>query len=148
MKKLLISILSIFIFFSIANKSIAEEWYIEKILDLNYWIEDYKLNLPNIEYRYFYNKNILKAYNSFKKTDKLLKDEIIKKYRNNEIDYYKMNWIVLNYNNFVYHTNKFFKYLSIKEIQPNSKEVNQAILNNYELSRNYYKRTKYLILSN
>jgi len=147
MKKLLLPILSIFIFFSIANTSVAKEWYIEQLLDLNYWVEEYELRLSKIEYVYFYNENTNQMYDGYKIADRLLKDEMMNMYRNWEIDYYTMNWIVENYNLFIYHTNKLFNYVSVKEIRSDSKEVDSAILKNYELSRSYYKRVKHLLLS-
>ena len=85
-------------------------------------------------------------YDNFRTADQLLKDEIIRLYRSWEIDYYKMNWIIQNYNLFVYHTNKMFNYISIKEVRSDFKELDTAILKNYELSRSYYSRAKLLIL--
>jgi len=148
MKKLVFIILPIFLFFSISNITSAEnkEWYLEKLLDLNYWIEDYKFNINDLNYVSFYNSQSQKMYDNFRTADKMLKDELLKKYRSWEIDYYKMNWIVTNYNLFVYHTNKMFNYLSIKEVRSDFKELDSAILKNYELARTYYSRSKLLIL--
>ena len=151
MKKLVSSILFIFCFFSIVNNSIAWysdekniEWYMEKILDLNYGIEQYKFDVNEINYIYFYDKNSQNLYNSFRSTEQILKEEFLKKYRDNKIDYYTMNAIINNFNLFVYHSNKMFEYLSIKESR-NYKELNTAILKNYEKSRSYFYKTKNLI---
>ncbi len=148
MKKLVYIILSIFLFFSIVSISSAEnkEWYIEKLLDLSYWIEDYKFQINDINYVYFYDSKSQKMYDNFRTAEQILKDELMKMYREWNIDYYKMNWIITNYNLFVYHTNKLFSYLSIKEVRPDFKELDSAIIKNYELSRSYYTRTKLLIL--
>jgi len=147
MKNLIYIILSIFIFFSISNITSADkEWYIEKLLDLNYWIEEYKIQINDLEYVYFYDTKSQKMYDNFRTADQLLKDEIIRLYRSWEIDYYKMNWIIQNYNLFVYHTNKMFNYISIKEVRSDFKELDTAILKNYENSRSYYSRAKLLIL--
>ena len=147
MKNLIYIILSIFLFFSISNITSADkEWYIEKLLDLNYWIEEYKIQINDLEYVYFYDAKSQKMYDNFRTADQLLKDEIIRLYRSWEIDYYKMNWIIQNYNLFVYHTNKMFNYISIKEVRSDFKELDTAILKNYELSRSYYSRAKLLIL--
>ncbi|MDD2907074.1 MAG: hypothetical protein PHH98_00390 [Candidatus Gracilibacteria bacterium] len=148
MKKLVFIILSIFLFFSISNITSAEnkEGYLEKLLDLNYGIEDYKFSINDLNYVSFYNSQSQKMYDNFRTADKMLKDELLKKYRSGEIDYYKMNGIVTNYNLFVYHTNKMFNYLSIKEVRSDFKELDSAILKNYELARTYYSRSKLLIL--
>ncbi len=146
MKNLVYIILSIFTFFSISNITSAnKEWYIEKILDLNYWIEEYKIQINDIDYIYFYDEESQKLYDNFRSADKLLKDEIIRLYRDWKIDYYKMNWITQNYNLFIYHTNKMFKYISLKEVRSNLKELDIAILKNYENSRSYYYKTKLMI---
>lgn len=152
MKNLVYTIIWIIIFFSIFNYSTAnygwvnnKEWYIEKLLDLNYWIEEYKFQINDLEYIYFYDINSQKMYDDFRTAEQTLKSEFLRKYRNWEIDYYTMNWIVKNFNLFVYHTNKLFKYISIKEIKSDYKELDIAILKNYENSRSYYYKTKLLI---
>jgi hypothetical protein len=151
MKKLVLTIITIFVFFSIVNYSNAWysqekniEWYMEKILDLNYGIEEYKFQVNEIRYVYFYNKNSQNLYDSFRSTEQALKEEFLRKYKNNEIDYYTMNGIVKNFNLFVYHSNKMFEYLSMKEYS-NYKELGTAILKNYENSRWYFYKTKNLM---
>ena len=145
MKKLLLPIISIFIFFSIVNNSLAEDTYLEEVLDLHYWIEDYSLNLSSIDYVHFYEYDSRQMYNTYKSTDEILKELIIEAYRDWDIDYYSMNWIITNYNLFIYHTNKFMNYLSIKELNPEYKDIDSAVLSNYRLSRNYYNKVKELL---
>lgn len=152
MKKLVLTILFIFSFFSIVNYSIAWytdekniEWYMEKILDLNYGIEQYKFEVNEIRYIYFYNKNSQDLYDSFRATEQALKQEFLKQYKNDEIDYYTMNGIINNFNLFVYHSNKMFEYLSMKEKNNSYKELDNAIFKNYQNSRSYFYKTKNLI---
>lgn len=152
MKNLVYIILYIFIFFSIKNESIAnyawennKEWYIEKLLDLNYWIEEYNFQITEIKNIYFSDKNTQILYNSFRNWEKTLKDEFIRKYKKWEIDYYTMNWIIKNFNLFVYHTNRMFYYISLLEIRGDYKELDNAIIKNYENSRSYFNKTKLLI---
>lgn len=148
MKKLIAIIIAISSFFSISFITNANEWYLEKVMDLNYGPEEYKLNLEfnKIWYIYFYDSQTNQMYNDFVNANEILKDEIMKKYRSWEIDYYTANWIVSNFNKYIYHSNKVFNYISIKEIRKDIPEVDTAIKKNYELSRSYYKRVKYLIL--
>lgn len=145
MKKLITMIIAIISFFSILSVTNAWEGYLEKILDLNYGPEEYDFRLENIDYIYFYDSNTNAMYNDFRSVNDVLKDEVMKKYRANEIDYYTMNGIVLNFNKYTYHTNKIFYYISIKEIKPDLGEIDNAITKNYELSRSYYHRVKDLI---
>ncbi|MDD3794298.1 MAG: hypothetical protein PHI37_05785 [Candidatus Gracilibacteria bacterium] len=152
MKKLVLTILFIFSFFSIVNYSIAGytdekniEGYMEKILDLNYGIEQYKFEVNEIRYIYFYNKNSQDLYDSFRATEQALKQEFLKQYKNDEIDYYTMNGIINNFNLFVYHSNKMFEYLSMKEKNNSYKELDNAIFKNYQNSRSYFYKTKNLI---
>lgn len=145
MKKLLLPIISIFAFFSIVNISLAEETYLDEILDLQYWIEEYNLNLSNIEYIYFSDDSKREIYQSYKNTDSILKELFMDYYRAWEIDYYSMNWIITNYNLFVYHTNKFLYYLSLQEKSGDYIDFDSAISRNYSLSRSHYNKVKELL---
>ena len=150
MKKILqISTITILLFFWVNNNTLALEWYsegyIEKLLDINYWVEEYDLELISVKEVYFYTPEFKKMFEEFKKVDRVLKKEIITNYRNGNFDYYQANNIVSNYKNFVYHTNKLFYYVSIKESTPNFKETDTAILKNYRKMRSYYYRVKILV---
>ena len=147
MKKITKLIISFTIIISSLSTTFAEEWYIEKLLDLNYGIEEYELNLSEIKYIHFKNQNFNKIYNELKTADSVLKKWFMRKYRNWELEYYKINWIIKNYNNFVYHTNQFFLFLKLKEQRPYYKETTQAILTNYKEMRNSYKKVKNIIKS-
>ena len=145
MKKLLLPIISVFLFFSIVNNSLAEDTYLEEVLDFKYWIEEFELNLSSIEYIYFSDYSTRQMYQAYKSTDSIIKELFMDYYRSWEIDYYSMNWIVDNYNLFVYHTNKFLNYLSIREKNNWYSDLNSAILSNYRLSKSYYNKVKELL---
>ncbi|NVP17610.1 hypothetical protein HUU51_02730 [Candidatus Gracilibacteria bacterium] len=152
MKKLVYLIIAIFTFFSINNYSNANyygneniEGYLEQILDLSYGIEEYKFEINEIRNIYFINNNSQNLYNNFRSAERLLKNEFLRKYKNNEIDYYTMNGIVDNFNLFVYHSNKMFEYLSVKEKNNSFKELDNAIFKNYQNSRSYLGKTKNLL---
>jgi len=151
MKKLVYIIITIITFFSIYNQSNANyywneniEWYLEKILDLSYWIEEYNFQINEIDNVIFSDKNSQILYNNFRNAERLLKNEFLRKYRNWEIEYYTMNWIIQNFNLFVYHSNKMFYYISIKETRNDFKELDTAIFKNYQNSRSYLWKTKNL----
>ncbi len=86
------------------------------------------------------------VFDSFKETSELLKNEILNRYENDEFEYYTMQWIVSNYNSYVYYTNKLFYYLSLREQYSDlDSETEYGVSKNYSKARNYFKRLKYLI---
>ena len=144
MKKIILSIISLFTFFSIANTYAENNWLLGEIMDFPYWVEDFKLKVDNLNYVKFYDSESQTLYNNFRATDSVLKDELIRQYREWKIDYYRMNWIVSEYNSYVYHANKMFSYISQKEKKYDS-QLDSIILTHYTEARQYYDRAKYLI---
>ena len=137
-------IITLICFFSIANNTFASEWYIEQLLDLNYWIEEYDLELANLDYIYFTDEITNEMFTEFRKINELLKWEIISKYRSNEFDFYKTNGIISSHKKFVYYTNRLFYYISLKEQRQDYKELDDAILKTYKNVRIYYRKVKNL----
>lgn len=145
MKKITSFIITLIVFFSSLSISFAEEWYIERLLDLNYWVEQYNINLSSINYIHFNDAKYNNIYNELKTIDSILRNEFMKKYRNWEYKYYQTNWIIKNYNYFVYYTNKFFFYLKMKESNKNYKELDTAIINSYRNMRSSYTKVKNIV---
>ena len=151
MKKLLTLIIITLSFFSIFNFANAKnstkktEWSLEKLLDLDYWPEEFELYLPKISNIYLRNARNRAIFRAFRDIDNTLRNEFMKKYRNGSIDYNATNGIIDNYSLFVYHTNKYFYYLSVKEANSKYSEVDEAIAENYRLSRAYIKQVKYIL---
>jgi hypothetical protein len=56
-----------------------------------------------------------------------------------------MQWIIKNYNNFIYYTNKYFKELKNKELYWNTKEIESNIYNNFTYMKSYYSKFQNLI---
>ena len=145
MKKIINIIIAISLLLSSLSTTFASQWYLETLLDLNYWIEEHNLELAELDNIYFKNKLFNKVHNKLKKADKILKREIIQKYRNWEYEYYQVNWIVKNYKNFIYHANQFFYYLKIEEQHPNYRDLDTAILRSYRNMNSNYRKVKNLI---
>jgi len=145
MKKFILHIIVVISFFSIANTSFADEWYIEKLLDLNYWIEEYSLQLPSFNTLYFKDSNTQNMFKELDHINELLKQEIMKKYRSWEFDYYQVNGIVSSHKNFVYYSNKLFYYISLKDQWYRYKELDDAILINYRNTKSSYRKVKNLV---
>ena len=145
MKKISKFIIPLICFFSIVNNTFASQWYIEKLFDLNYWIEKFEINLPKLDYIDFNKKSTSNKFEKFKKINKSLKKEIISKYRNNEFDFYKTNWIISSHKKFVYYTNRLFYYISLKEKWYKYEELDDAILKSYKEVRTYYRKIKNLV---
>jgi|SaaInlStandDraft_3_1057020.scaffolds.fasta_scaffold00576_10 hypothetical protein len=145
MKKIILAIISLSFIFSSLSNTFASEWYIENLLDLNYWVEEYTLNLNELDYIHFSNEKYNIMYRNLKDVNTGLKSGFMEQYRNWEYEYYQMNWIVTNYNNFIYHTNKYFLYLRIKELNNNFWEVDYAIINSYRNMRSSYTNMKNIV---
>jgi hypothetical protein len=141
-KKIISLIITFFIFFSSLNNTFANEWFIEKLLDINYWVEEYNLNLINLNYINFNNPKYNNIYNELKNADSILRNEFMKKYRNWEYEYYQTNWIIINYNNFIYYTNKYLYYTKISESPNDYTELNTAIIRSYRNMRSSYIKVK------
>lgn len=144
MRKITAIILTFFVFFSIANNTYANDLSIEKILDLNYWLETKKLNLKDINRYTFKDYSKTQMLNNFVYLDWLLRSEVTRLYRNQELSYNKMNWVVRSYNNFIYYINRYFYYEYLAE-NSNYKELSTASDRNFELARWYFKKTKNII---
>jgi len=147
MKVLIKVIIWIFFLFSIVSTSFAQtRWQIETILDLNYWIENSDINSIKIDNYYFNNYETYRIHNAFNNASVSLKNEIIRQYRNNNIDYYTMKWIIVDYKNFIYYSNKYFYLMKQKEKYTDNKALDYAIIKNMTLVKSYYTKMKFLIL--
>ena len=145
MKKLLVLIITILGIFSIFSYVNAREGSLERALDLEYGPEAFELALPEIWNYYLKNTKNKNALKTFKMADSILKEAFMREYRDGQLDYTKTNAISENYNLFVYHTNKYFEFLSLKEKDPTNSEADTAVLSNYKSSRAYMKKLKYMI---
>lgn len=145
MKKIILPIITLTIIFSSLSNTFAKEWTLERLLDLNYWVEKYNLSLSQIDYIRFNDSKYNNMYNELIEIDSTLRNEFMKKYRNWEYEYYQMNWIVTNYKNFVYYVNKYFLYIRMKEINNRYMELDTAILNSYRNMRSSYNKVKNIV---
>lgn len=149
MKKFILLIITFTIFFSTLNNSFAtnqySEWYIERLLDLNVWIEEYDLTLAHINQMYFDDYQTQALFDEYKNTTLKLNKEILKRYREWNFHYYQVNWIILNQKLFIFHINKLFYYISLKNEYPNEKQLDDFILKHYSTARTYYKRIQSLV---
>ncbi len=144
MWKITLCIVTFFMFFSIANITKVSSASIESILDLNFWFEDRQLNLDEINY-YSYNSSYKnQMLNNFTRADKLLRQELTRLYRNWEINYNQMNWVISRYNKFIYHINRYFYYEYLKE-NYNYSELSIASNRNFKFARTYFNQTKNII---
>ena len=145
MKKITKLIITLSLIFSSLSTTFAKEWYIESLLNLNYSVEEYKLDLVKIDYINFNNKKHKQVYNKLKTSNDILKKWFIKNYKDWKYKSYQINWIIKNYNNFVYHTNKLFLFLKIKEQNNNYTELNTAILRSYINMKTSFTRVQNII---
>lgn len=146
MKKYILLIISFLSFFSISNfVNASNDWLLSDILKLNYWIQESDIKAiktKNISLRNLSNQNM---YNQFKNLDKTIKNEILRKIKNNEFDYYTWFWVINSYSSFVYNVNKLFELYSLKESGSSDYFLDNSIKNTYFNIRTDYKRVQYLI---
>ena len=147
MKKITLCIIISLISFSSISHSFAmwEEGFIEQLLEIRTWVEAFEIERAQIDNFVFISPTIESVYTEFKKADRLLRNEIITQYNQWNLEYNQVNGMITNHWKFVYHTNKLFMYLSMKERwQASGKEVDNAIANSYIQLRSHYARLKIL----
>jgi len=142
-KKIFLSIIAL-ISFSIGNIAFAK-WYIDTLLDINSGIESYDIKLEKLDSYNFKNTSTQETYNRFVSINRILRSELLRKYQSGNFEYYQMQGIIKNYKWFIYNTNKFFQYLSIKDSGITWKSIDTAILRSYQNVRIYYTRMKNII---
>lgn len=145
MKNIYINIIAIVLVFSSIFTANADEWYMEKLLELNTGLEVYELGLAEMDVMTFSEQSLQNTYDEFIRVDWVLRNEFIRMYRAGEINYAQMRDLVVNYNNYIYYTNKTFYYLRQKELGFDNKETQRAIRNWYSSMRTYYVRVKGVI---
>ncbi len=145
MRKFIKIIITFFIFISTTITINANEWYIERLLQINSWVEAFDIELASIDKYHFKNTSLRNTYLELIKVASLLKDEIIKKYKNDEFEYYQTKWIIENYKKFIYYSNQIFYFLKLREKWYKWNEINNAIMKSYQNIRTYYRRLKRLI---
>lgn len=144
MNKIVVSIIVLISGFSITN-SVNASGYIDNLLEIPTGPEAFDITLESLDYYSFNSPQISKVYNDFREVNEVLRDEIVRKYNAGDFDYYQMQGIIKNYKMFVYHTNKLFEYLSLKDNGIWGKSIDTAILRTYQNTRIYYNRMKYII---
>lgn len=146
MRKIFSIIISFIVFstFSFAN---ASEWLLEQNLDLNYWPESFELRLTTVWNYNFKNKNNQNTFTNFQYLNNALRENLIKANQEWKFSSNKINWLVREYNLFVYHTNKLFEYISIKEKNPKYSDADTAISKNYKSARSYFEKLKNIFYS-
>lgn len=145
MKKIILLIITILLFFSSVTNSFAEEGYVDRLFNFKSWIEEEKLNSITLKYVNFKSSKYNSIYNEFKNADSILRKEFIKKYRNWEYEYYQLNWIINNYTKFIFYTNMYFYYLKVNEGNSNYTELDTAIVESLDNMKTYYIRVKNLV---
>lgn len=146
MKKILIGIIVTISLFSISTQIFAEqEALFERILDLNYGVEEYEIQLSNLDEIYFFNSSYTNMYTAFNDANIKIKQEIIQYYRDGKFTQAQTQGLVKAHKNFVYHTNQVFRHITFKEIDPDFADVDAAILQNYKEARKAYNHIKKIV---
>lgn len=140
MKKIIAGIIAIISVFSTLGTTFAQEPFFENLLDLNYGVEDYQLQLSNLEPMYFYSQELQTMHSEFQRWNQKIKSEIMQYYRDGKLTDYQAQAIVRAHKNFVYYTNQTFRHSYYKELDPYYADVNSQVLKNYTQSRLAYRK--------
>lgn len=146
MKKFIPPIIILVSFFSTPNfVNASNEWLVSDMLKLEYWIQESdikSIKTKEIKLKSLTHQNM---YNEFKKLDNSIKNEILKKIKSWELDYYTWFWVIKAYSNFVYSVNRLFDLYVIKESWSKDYFLDDNIRNTYFEVRTHYKRVQYLV---
>ncbi len=146
MKKIIPHIIIFVSLFSISNfVNASSDWLVSDMLKLEYWIQEADIkaiNTKEIKLKSLTHQNM---YNEFKKMDKTIKSEILKKIKSKKIDYYTWFWIIKAYSNFVYNVNRLFDLYALKENWSKDYFLDDNIRSTYFVIKTHYKRVQYLI---
>lgn len=146
MKKIIASIIVLISIISIQSPVFAnDEPIFERLLDINYGVEEYDLQLAHLDDMYFFDNNLNNMHREFQKANENIKKEIIMYYRQGRFTNYQTQGIVRAQKNFVYYTNQIFTHMRFKELNPTYADVDGEILDNYRQSRTAYNKIKQVI---
>ena len=145
-KKFISLIISLIFVFSIANINISKADFMEDFLNFETELEEiqfefYSLNNPNLKDSKYQNQ-----YSILNRINPIIKQAIIKQYKDWKFWYYQTNWLITHYNNFIYYSNKYFSSLKNKEIYWNTKEVQSNILKNLRDMKSSYTKFQNLVI--
>jgi hypothetical protein len=146
MKKIIASIIVLISIISIQSPVFAnDEPIFERLLDLNYGVEEYDLQLAHLDEMYFSDSSLNNMHREFQHANENIKKEIIMYYRQGRFTNYQTQGIVRAQKNFVYYTNQIFKHMRFKELNPKYADVDGEILDNYRQARTAYNKIKQII---
>lgn len=146
MRKFIAYIIIFVSFFSISNfVNASSDWLMSDILKLNYGIQESDIKAITTKDITLRSLTYQNMYNQFKELDKSIKNEIFKKIKNSELDYYTWFWVLKSYKNFVYSVNKLFDLYKLKESWSKDYLLDSNIRNTYFEIRTHYKRVQYLV---
>lgn len=122
--------------------------YIDELLEIPTGVEAFEISLPQVDIYNFRNSSVRSVYENFSSVHQVLRQELLNKYANGDFEYYQMQGIIKNYSDFVYHTNKLFGYLEIRESGISGKTIDTAIIRSYQNIRISYNRMRNTIARN
>lgn len=129
-KKILSSIISFFLIFSIVNIPFTNADFMEDMLEMDTELIKVEFNFYEIKKQNLRNKQNQEKLNKLIIWSQNVRFLVLRQYKNSKFWYYQMNWIVNKYNNFIYYSNKYFEALKTQEIYWKNKETTTNVKNN------------------
>lgn len=146
MKKILRLIIASSMMFTSIFIANAQEWYIEKLLDLNSGVQSYELeSIPSLKALTFSTSAVQRTYDEFREIDTVLRAEFMIQYRAGKLSYYQIQDLINSYEDFIYYVERTFYYITLEEVGIRGKETQNAIVNGYTNMRTSYVNVKNII---
>ncbi len=138
MKKISLCIITFLFCISTTNSSQALS--LDELLQIPTGPEVFDIQRATLDNHRFASSTLETVYNNYRTLDNILRTEIIRKYEAGDFENTQMQGIVRNYKNFVFHTNKLFAYLALKDNGIRGKSIDTAILRSYQNIRINFDR--------
>ncbi len=142
MNKIYINIILLLFVFSIGNIKNSNAGFFESLINTQTGLQEIKLNFIELQNPNLKTIKYQRQFNILKSINPKIKYAILEQYKNGRFWYYQTLWIIKNYNNFLYFSNKYFSSLRNREIFWNTKETKRNIHNNFrDMKHSYLKVT-------
>lgn len=138
MKKIISLIIVLFSIFSIGKINFVNADFMEDLLNLETWLDEIKFDFYTLKNPNLKNSENQEQFNKLNKVNILIKNAVIKQYKNKKFWYYQTQWLITNYNYFIYYSNKYFSELKKEEIYWKTTEIKSNTYKNHRDMKFYY----------
>lgn len=136
--KCIISFAIIYFFVSIASTHAYTPGALWEVFDLPYGVEQMRMDFQTLPSRNFPRSETTELYQRFVYLDQKLQDEVMNLYYQNILTVYEVNDFIRIHETYLYHTQKTFDYIALKQSGVSGKDIESALLSSYTSLRATY----------